>query len=365
MSVFDLSPDDSKVAKGGAILLLLWHHLFYRHPEYGWFVYYTSGQATVCVAMFLILSGYGLAKVFKPEQNVFHFYYKRLSKLYSTYWFIFLVCVPISMMLLDVTVKSAFSSVRHPYLATFAQFLGMQVYYGGHGFNPTWWFMSAIIPLYILFPFFYLAIDKYSWWALLVCLICTAFPKVDIPVLQQWIFPFVLGIFLAKWQVPPNNQWNKSISSLPKLIAVLAVLITLSFVVEIYGGPFGLTAQFLRNVLIAPLAISFFVCLSKVHWIITRILRIFGEYSYVIFLTHTFLYFLWFPKLFYLLKTPPLIMIVLTISSLLFAISLTKLQLALTTIYKLILRRFEKKFNDTHSCHHFCIFFGFQNFSIC
>ncbi len=355
MDIFKLTVEDSKVAKGGAVLLLLWFHLFYMHQEYGRFVYWTAHHAYICVTMFLILSGYGLAKIFKPEQCVFRFYYKRLSKLYSTYWFIFIVCVPISMIFFGVTVKAAFPSEKYPYLAFLAQFFGLHIYYGGYGFNPTWWYMSAIIPLYILFPFFYLAIDKYSWWALLICLIFTAFPKVNIPVLLPWIFPFVLGIFLAKWQVHPNNQWNKSISSLPKLIAVLVVLMMLSFILKKYGGPFGSAVQFLRlNNLMALAAIYFFVYISRLYWIINKTLLILGEYSYVIFLTHTFLYFLWFPKLFYLLKTPPLIMIVLTISSLLFAISLTKLQLALTTIYKLILRRFEKKFNDTHSCHHWC-----------
>ena len=61
MDIFKLTAEDSKVAKGGAVLLLLWHHLFYMHPEYGWFVHWTACYAKICVAMFLILSGYGLA----------------------------------------------------------------------------------------------------------------------------------------------------------------------------------------------------------------------------------------------------------------------------------------------------------------
>lgn len=326
------------------MLLLLWYHLFYEHPEYGRFVHWTVRHANICVAMFLILSGYGLAKIFKPEQNVFHFYYRRLSKLYSTYWFIFIVCVPISMMFLGVTVKVAFPSVGHPYLATFAQFLGLHMYYGGYGFNPTWWFMSAIIPLYILFPFFYLAIDKYSWWALLICLICTVFPGVNIPVLQPRIFPFVLGIFLAKWQVHPNSQWNKSISSLPKLIAVLVALTMLSFILKKYGSPFGLITLFLRiHILMALAAIYFFVYIARIHWTINKILLILGEYSYVIFLTHTFLYLLWFPKLFYLLKTPPLIMIALTIASLSFAFFLKTTQNFLLSAWKSCLTKFKVK----------------------
>ena len=62
----------TNIAKGVAVLLLLWHHLFYNKPEYyerftSIFVYQgvpiecrIATFCKVCVAIFLVLSGFGL-----------------------------------------------------------------------------------------------------------------------------------------------------------------------------------------------------------------------------------------------------------------------------------------------------------------
>ena len=58
---------DTNFLKGIAIILLLFHHLFYEHPEIGSIkyrglslVFISALAAKVCVSIFLILSGYGL-----------------------------------------------------------------------------------------------------------------------------------------------------------------------------------------------------------------------------------------------------------------------------------------------------------------
>ena len=64
----------TNIAKGLAVLLLLWHHLFFQEPElYNKFTSllivrtvpiecFLSRFCKVCVAMFLFLSGFGLYK---------------------------------------------------------------------------------------------------------------------------------------------------------------------------------------------------------------------------------------------------------------------------------------------------------------
>ena len=64
----------TNIAKGTALLLLLWHHLFYRSPEYyGLFTSvrvidgiplesYIARYCKVCVALFFFLSAYGMFK---------------------------------------------------------------------------------------------------------------------------------------------------------------------------------------------------------------------------------------------------------------------------------------------------------------
>lgn len=57
---FSLSLHDTSVLKGIAICAMLCHHLFYQSPESGYVVWHLAMLGKVCVAIFLMLSGYGL-----------------------------------------------------------------------------------------------------------------------------------------------------------------------------------------------------------------------------------------------------------------------------------------------------------------
>ena len=59
--------------KGVALLLLLWHHLFGIASEYGHFIQHLAGVSKVCVAIFLILSGYGLNEATRKKTPLFFF----------------------------------------------------------------------------------------------------------------------------------------------------------------------------------------------------------------------------------------------------------------------------------------------------
>ena len=64
---YTLSLKDSFLIKGIAIFLMLWHHLFYTHAEYGYLVQTTAILGKVCVAMFLFVSAYGLTIQFEKK----------------------------------------------------------------------------------------------------------------------------------------------------------------------------------------------------------------------------------------------------------------------------------------------------------
>ena len=91
------SKNDTMIAKGFAAILLLIHHLFYT-TDYAFssFLFSREGWVNlakiskVCVAMFLILSGYGLAKSFEKHQlSSFSFVKRHLLKVYTGFWMIF------------------------------------------------------------------------------------------------------------------------------------------------------------------------------------------------------------------------------------------------------------------------------------
>lgn len=69
-----LTLHDTSILKGIAICAMLWHHLFYENPKYGHFVWHLALLGKVCVAIFLLLSGYGLTiqmnRILDRSQNI-------------------------------------------------------------------------------------------------------------------------------------------------------------------------------------------------------------------------------------------------------------------------------------------------------
>jgi uncharacterized membrane protein len=81
------SRNDTNIAKGIAVILLLNHHLFFLVKDApplinGFsFVYFFANVSKVCVAIFVFLSGYGLSKSWKDE-SLLLFLKKRLIKFF-------------------------------------------------------------------------------------------------------------------------------------------------------------------------------------------------------------------------------------------------------------------------------------------
>ena len=83
--------NDTLVAKGVATILLLVHHLFYTtNNDFSAFIMSKEGWVDlakigkICVAMFLILSGYGLSISWKNKgYTLIEFYKHTYSKLYK------------------------------------------------------------------------------------------------------------------------------------------------------------------------------------------------------------------------------------------------------------------------------------------
>ena len=164
MNKISFTKDDTNIVKGFAIIMLLVHHLFYIPNQLGyidWNLFSWNGKifgfwnilayiGKICVPIFLILSGYGLYKSYKGK--ILEFYKKRVLKIYETYWFIWLAFVPLGVFGLHITLSSVYGNHIIPKLIV--NILGIQLYFGFWGYNPTWWFISLILGLYLLFPFF-------------------------------------------------------------------------------------------------------------------------------------------------------------------------------------------------------------------
>lgn len=218
-----LTPLESNILKGIALLFLLVHHLFYiqngRFDDFeifdGHYLVNMIGQVCkVCVPLFVFLSGYGLtAEAEKLERiKLFKFYKRRFSKLYLNFWLMWLLFVPVGIFVFDVTFDAVYGD--HALLKFILDFLGLINIIGDYGYNPTWWFYSCITTLYLLFPFI-IAGCKFRWCVhlMLWCSIILALlPFTPLQPIRYYLLTFILGCYFRNGLIynalpPPLRVW--------------------------------------------------------------------------------------------------------------------------------------------------------------
>lgn len=302
---FDLQATNA--CKGVALLLMLWHHLFRPYPQNGSTTHVLALVANVCLAMFIMLSGYGLAESVRDKNiSLVDFYKRRLSKLYLNYWFVALVFIVIGAVFYDKTIETVYTG--KVYRRFIAQMAGLQHWAPiGHGFNKQWWLMSLIVPLYLLFPFIYQLTIRYRLWFIgFTFLPLIPVIPISLGVLQLWIFPFALGIFLAS-----SNAFVKISNHLHKLglfrFAVLAVLIGAVGTYRQIGPVFNdIKTDWLLGILIMILTFE----ATAIFHAAQVFLSFLGKHLFNIFLFHAFVYYYYWRDLIYYFEQPVLIFLV-------------------------------------------------------
>ena len=328
----------TNMAKGVALLLLLWHHLFYNSPEkYDMFFSVFSFRGIpvesfiadfckVCVAVFLILSGYGLTKSFSKyternyvngrltiSQNV-KYVKNHLLKLLLDYWFIYIIFVPLGLFF-----GKSFLSVygKNP-LHYLADFFGVSYLFFGHQFtmNKTWWFMSIIIFYYLLFPIFYKLLKYSSELFLLISLFVLFFPVPDFRELKIWLAPFAFGMWISKRQI--FTLLSRKINTLPKAIgcSFIFVLLTSFLRINYFWNSVHIDFLFAFSIILFS-----FLLFSRIP-VLNTVLEHLGKYSGAIFMFHTFIYAYYFKYLIYWFKYSLAIFIVMVVVCYLIAVAI-------------------------------------------
>lgn len=189
------TPEMTNFCKGVAVLLLLAHHLIPFHGTDSAFMSQFGGFSKICVAMFLFLSGFGLMRADEKLNSracvgnmVF-----RLVRLYVNFW----VVAVLFLMLLTWFFERGLTQVYpNGWFPDFLlELLGVK---NSCAFNPTWWFFSAIIPLYLIYPLLRWCIMRSRWWVPVVVAGVFLFIRVRLGV---WLLPFVLGMVAARFDL--------------------------------------------------------------------------------------------------------------------------------------------------------------------
>lgn len=324
---------ETNIAKGVACILLLVHHLFYNSERFDMFyhifgidnppvIYVLAKLSKVCVAIFVILSGYGLTKSFKKgEQSKGWFTYKHFVKLFCQYWFIFIIFVPLGFVLGKNPIE-IYGGGYKGLIKCLIDFCGLANLCGTPTMNVTWWYMGAVIILYAIFPFLFRQVEKQPIVMLLIAAIISIFGTVTgmlYHAIVAWILPFVMGIFLAHTEMLDKIVNTKHKYFVPFIS--FAMIIAFAVIRLLMRDPIKMDTFFGLSIII--FTVSF---LSRLKYVDVA-LQFIGIHSANIFMMHTFIYYYYFKRLIYAAYYPILILLVLLISSLIVSMGLERLKI--------------------------------------
>lgn len=313
----------STMCKGIAILAMYFHHLFYsmenieKYNVNFWPFSQSIGHqlgimCKFCVAIFVFITGYGYYKKREQVSNSIKTILKRLSKLMSSYWFIFILFFIIGL----------FTTESHKYLNGnvlktiynfLMDFLGIAWYTNTPTLNPTWWYISMALMFIILSPI--LIRLNQSFFGILSVVIVLGVGNICIKSniffhLAIYLFVLEVGMICAKYLLFEKIKRfcrGKCYIDIVTGLALLGVALYFRYV-----GP-----MFLFDSCIAILICYLVYSLGDKLYLIKKTLHILGKHSANGFMIHTFLYYIYFKDLYYGLKYFIIIWIALAITSLL------------------------------------------------
>ena len=289
--VWALSPADTQALKGIAICLMLWHHLFQGARALGGWTWWWGRHGNVCVALFLLLSGYGMLARYGPplsENGFLRFcraaaacWLHRAWNLYRNYWAVFIPALLLGPFVFHRSLSDAYhvEGIRRFFCLAVDFFA-----FGGYrSYNVTWWFYRLILVCYALFPFWARAVLRHPWlWLLSPLLLTPAFNWTG-TFCREWIFchgvfAFGIGMLLQT----AAKRWGNLRKIGPGLWAVALALAVAGFWIRdrwSWEGPDGLLAAALTMALLPILR-----RLGPAR----NVLLFLGKHSMNVFMVHTF-----------------------------------------------------------------------------
>lgn len=324
---FVFSRDKTAIAKGLAILLMVYHHLF-AFPDRITAVDYSPimmvdglpldqliGEfGKLCVGIFLFLSGFGLYKSYESKGYfTFQQGIKRGINFFTLYWIIFLIFIPIGLKFFDDTLRYTWNTKQF-----FYNLLGLI-----HTYNGEWWFVPVYIELVILFPLLIRMIENnavfVSYLSFMGVFLSPFFLHADdffpnnelvqIAIIHlsldlSWQIVFITGIFFAKYSLFASMNAFFSRAHINYKFVFL-ILLVLCFYIRQYAfkdiieirGPVIDGIYNYADFILAPITIFSIVKLVQNITILERLFLLLGKHSTIIWLTHTFFIYYFFQKI--------------------------------------------------------------------
>lgn len=303
--------------KGIAIIILLFHHCFLNAQRWatvpyeklattkGWGYYpisfapfsshtiqYLASFSKICVAMFVFMTGYGMWVSYesqKKKTTMSNYIKKRMVTLMTGFLIIFVVTE-----ILAIPTGRFIEVYGHDFRSVVYMIidaLGLAKLLGTPLFCLTWWYMSLVIVLIMIFPFVHSIMEKYQWVVVVASIIvpraCGFGQSTD---LFRYLLAYTLGMYFAQHDLLARIKekfMEQNVAG--KLLSLIVSLIGLAVIIKCRQNAWigwkyldfwdGFAAMYM-------IVISYIYILNG-KWIVKG-LGFLGKHSMNIFLIHSF-----------------------------------------------------------------------------
>lgn len=323
-------------AKGIAVFLMLFHHLFYDAPGFvdryavsarplSWPALNSlSFYGKICVSVFVFLTGYGMTINLSSRSSLQRQQYavSRFLKLECGFLFIFLLTLLSSV--LQPSRLAAYFTEGHAkgILLILIDAAGLANFFGTPTFNGTWWYMSFAIFLIFLMPAAVRLHEQFGICVVALAALVTDFGIDSSRAFPLYLFSLSLGIWTAQSGTAGRIRTRcKTTASRWGCLALSCACFLIFSAIRIKWGFYPWTG----GLICMSLLIFLFILVDLMH-VRLRLMELLGKYSMTIFLTHTLIYNHYFSDFIYSPKNWFLILLLLTAVSLACAVILEALR---------------------------------------
>lgn len=343
------SKQQSLQIKGGAIMLLLFHHLFYtanRFEPFGvtpWFLskedlIIIATAARVCVWIFVFASAYGITTLFErkaPEKSIGRFVFERwFSLMKGGYWLIY----PLAFVILTIAGKDVFSLYNNNLLCVLVDWSGWSDFFKSPTLMGGWWYMCFAQILVIIMPVCIWLCKKWNYLMIPLLLFVTQYiDKSGIVsnaggVYISYLSAVILGILCVC-----NSADIEKLLSKKKITGISAgVLFCILLMARYYLSleTFPYNNRYLPWFLAGFAAVAFSICISRLFsGVPASVLAFLGKHSGNMFLIHV-LFIHNVPQIVFKTKTVLFSWCTLFLLSLLSSILVERLKNVIVFLYK-------------------------------
>lgn len=316
---------DSSVVKGVAILCLLFYHLFehaervttmqvdYRPFSLESFLLFSS-FGNICVAIFVFLSSYGIAKgICEKERNgqqitfvqLFQMACGRYIKLTINFLAMFISVNLLWFYKFDYA--GLYGRGWQGGLYVLLDATGLSGLFKTFTINQTWWYMELAIVIIFVVPLLYLVVKKLGYYALPLAVLLPVVVDLTFDI-KRYYFVMLFGVAAVVL------GWFEKSFSMKCPLAIQAVVGVVLLVGSVFFRQNYVVYTEFAYLVDAPIAllVSWFSARMLASLpVIGKVLGFFGKHSMNIYFVHTFFYMAIYQKFIYSFKYAGLIFLVL------------------------------------------------------